>query len=148
MAADSGHFDTLEIETRGMTGARVYDSSGAPFRPDNETIVRERINLDPGDSDILRNEITTFDHAPTRPWSVVRSCRGSRGPIWHEYNCAVANEHIVIDHDDYLLSRWSADGGQEGAEAAGSALLQSAAAVAQAQTMLVISGRSRSRRCQ
>jgi hypothetical protein len=103
-AAGAGHFDTLEIETRGMTGARVYDSSGAPFHPDNETIVKERISLDPADPDVLRNEITTLDHALTRPWTVVRSYRRTRNPIWDEYNCGVANEHIVIGHDDYLLS--------------------------------------------
>jgi hypothetical protein len=103
-AAGTGHFDTLEIETRGMTGARVYDSSGAPFHPDNETIVKERIRLDPADADVLRNEITTIDHALTRPWTVVRSYRRTRNSIWDEYNCTVGNEHIVIGHDDYLLS--------------------------------------------
>jgi hypothetical protein len=103
-AAGTGHFDTLEIETRGMTGARVYDSSGAPFHPDNETIVKERIRLDPADADVLRNEITTIDHALTRPWTVVRSYRRTRNAIWDEYNCTVGNEHIVIGHDDYLLS--------------------------------------------
>ena len=36
--AGAGRFDTLEIETRGMRGARVYDSSGAPFHPDDDTI--------------------------------------------------------------------------------------------------------------
>jgi hypothetical protein len=100
----NGRFDTLEIETRGMQGARVYDSSGAPFHPDNETIVKERIRLDPADRDVLRNEITTIDHALTRPWTVIRNYRRTANPVWHEYNCSVSNEHIVIGHDDYLLS--------------------------------------------
>jgi hypothetical protein len=103
-ATGSGRFDTLEIETRGMQGARVYDSSGAPFHPDNETIVQERISLDQSDHDVLRNEITTIDHALTRPWTVTKTYRRTQNPEWHEYNCSVSNEHIVIGHDDYLLS--------------------------------------------
>jgi hypothetical protein len=100
----TGGFDTLEIETRGMQGARVYDSSGAPFHPDNETIVKERIRLDTADRDVLRNQITTIDHALTRPWTVTRSYRRTANPVWHEYDCSVSNEHIIIGHDDYLLS--------------------------------------------
>ena len=99
-----GRFATLEIETRGMKGARVYDSSGAPFHPDNATIVKERISLDKADPDVLRNEITTIDNALTRPWTVTRTYRRTQNPVWHEYTCAVSNQHIVIGRDDYLLS--------------------------------------------
>jgi hypothetical protein len=99
-----GRLDTLEIETRGMQGARVYDSSGAPFHPDNETIVKERISLEKADPNILRNEITTIDHALTRPWTVTRTYRRTQNPEWHEYICSASNEHIVIGRDDYLLS--------------------------------------------
>jgi hypothetical protein len=99
-----GHFGTLEIETRGMKGARVYDSSGAPFHPDNATIVKERISLDKADPDVLRNEITTIDNALTRPWTVTRTYRRTQNPVWHEYTCSVSNQHIVIGRDDYLLS--------------------------------------------
>jgi hypothetical protein len=100
----SGRLDTLTIETRGMRGARVYDSSGAPFHPDDDTIVKERISLDRANPDVLRNEITTIDHALTRPWTVTRSYRRTRNPEWREYVCGADNEHIVIGHDDYLLS--------------------------------------------
>jgi hypothetical protein len=100
----SRRFATLEIETRGMKGARVYDSSGAPFHPDNATIVKERISLDKADPDVLRNEITTIDNALTRPWTVTRTYRRTQNPVWHEYTCAVSNQHIVIGRDDYLLS--------------------------------------------
>jgi len=100
----SGRFDTLEIETRGMRGARVYDASGAPFHPDDGTIVEERISLDKANPDVLHDEITTSDHALTRPWTVTRNYRRTRNPEWHEYVCAAGNEHIVIGHDDYLLS--------------------------------------------
>ena len=99
-----GRYDTLEAETRGLKHPHVYDSSGAPFHPDNETIVQERIRLDPADRDVLRNEITTIDHALTRPWTVIRNYRRTTNPVWHEYNCSVSNEHIIIGHDDYLLS--------------------------------------------
>jgi len=102
--AGAGRFDTLEIETRGMQGARVYDSSGAPFHPDNDTIVKERISLDKSDPDVLHNVMTTSDHALTRPWTVTRNYRRTRNSQWHEYVCAVGNEHIVVGHDDYLLS--------------------------------------------
>jgi hypothetical protein len=99
-----GRYDTLEIETRGMNGARVYDSSGAPFHPDNGTIVKERISLDKADPNILRNEITTIDNALARPWTVTRSYQRNADPVWHEYVCAVSNQHVVIGHDDYLMS--------------------------------------------
>ena len=44
----NGRYDTLEVETRGINGTHVYDSDGAPFHPDNGTIVKERISLDEG----------------------------------------------------------------------------------------------------
>jgi hypothetical protein len=103
-ADGDGRYDTLEVESRGMNGARVYDSSGAPFHPDNATIVKERISLDKADPDILRNEITTIDNALTHPWTVTRTYRRSSNPVWHEYVCSVSNQHVVIGHDDYLMS--------------------------------------------
>jgi hypothetical protein len=98
-----GRHDTLEVETRGINGVRVYDSNGAPLDPDNSTIVRERISLDEANPNVLRNEITTIDHALTRPWTVTRNYR--RHPdAWSEYVCAATNQHVAIGHDDYLLS--------------------------------------------
>jgi hypothetical protein len=98
----SGRYDTLEVETRGINGTRVYDSDGAPFHPDNQTVVKERIRLD--QNDVLRNEITTIDNALTRPWTVTRSYQRNRDSEWREYVCAASNQHIVIDHEDYLMS--------------------------------------------
>jgi hypothetical protein len=96
-------YDTLEVETRGINGVRVYDSNGAPLDPDNSTIVRERISLNKVDTNMLRNEITTIDDALTRPWTVTRNYR--RHPdAWSEYVCAATNQHVAIGHDDYLLS--------------------------------------------
>ena len=40
---------------------------------DNQTVVRERIFVDKANPDTLRDEITTVDHALTRPWTVMRS---------------------------------------------------------------------------
>ena len=100
----SGRFDTLEVETRGINGTRVYDSDGAPFHPDNQTVIKERISLDQGNGDILRNEITTIDNALTRPWTVTRSYHRNRDTEWREYVCAASNQHITIDHEDYLMS--------------------------------------------
>jgi hypothetical protein len=101
-ADGSGRYDTLEVETRGINGTRVYDSDGAPFHPDNATVVKERISLDK--KDILRNDITTIDNALTRPWTVTRSYKRDRDSEWREYVCAASNQHVVIDHEDYLLS--------------------------------------------
>jgi hypothetical protein len=100
----AGRFTLLEVETRGMKGGHSYDSSGTPFHPDNQTIVKERIYLDKSDPDILRNEMTTLDHALTRPWTVMRSYQRERSPIWREYVCSANNQHVVIGSEDYLKS--------------------------------------------
>jgi hypothetical protein len=97
------HYDTLEVETRGINGIHVYDSNGAPFHPDNSTVVKERINLDKADPNIMHNEITTMDDALTRPWTVTRTYR-RHSDEWSEYVCAATNQHVAIGHDDYLLS--------------------------------------------
>ena len=64
---NDGRFDTLEVETRNFKGPRVYEASGIPLHRDNESIVKERITLDKENKDLLRYEITTVDHALTRP---------------------------------------------------------------------------------
>jgi hypothetical protein len=58
-----GRYDTLEVETRGMKGPRVYDASGIPLHADNETVVQERIYLDKADLNLMHDDITTIDHA-------------------------------------------------------------------------------------
>jgi hypothetical protein len=99
-----GRYDTLEVETRALKNPRVYDSSGAPFHQDEATIVMERIYLDKTNPDILRNEITTIDHALTRPWTVIRSYRRIRNFTWTENICSEDNRHVVIANEDYLVS--------------------------------------------
>jgi hypothetical protein len=105
-----GRYDTLLIETRGMRGPRSYDSSGLPLHADNETIVKERIFLDKADPDhVLHNEITTIDHALTRPWTVTRSYRHEDKPVWVEHTCEanhnprIGNESYFISLDGYLM---------------------------------------------
>src|SRR5258708_5424753 len=70
-----GRYDTLMVETRGMKGPRVFDASGIPLHEDNETIVQERIYLDKADPNLLHDDITTIDHALTRPWLVNKAYR-------------------------------------------------------------------------
>jgi hypothetical protein len=96
-----GTYDTLEVETRNMRGPRLFDST-IPLAKDNETVVKEKIYLDRVDRDILRNEITTYDHALTRPWTVSRFYRREHNPIYEEYNCTEDNRWVVIGGELYL----------------------------------------------
>ena len=66
--AGEGRFNMLEIETRYMKGPRTFEVSGLPLHEDNQTVVKERIFLDKAKPDLLYDEITTIDHALTRPW--------------------------------------------------------------------------------
>jgi len=99
-----GRYDLLEVETRGFKGPRTYDTSGIPLHKDNQTIVKERIYLDKADPNILHNEMTTIDHALTRPWTVLRNYRREKKVIWTENNCVEGNDNIAIGKEDYLLS--------------------------------------------
>src|SRR5262249_51649518 len=99
---NDGTYDTLEVETRNMRGPRLTESTGIPLHEDNETVVKEKLYLDKNDKNILRNEITTFDHAFTRPWTVSRFYRRVQHPIYVEYNCTEDNRWIVIGGELYL----------------------------------------------
>jgi hypothetical protein len=99
-----GKNDTLEVETRFLRVPRIYDQSGIPFHEDGQAIITERIYLDKSDPKILHNEITTSDHALTRPWKVLRKYRREPKVFWTENNCVEGNDNIVIGNDDYLLS--------------------------------------------
>jgi hypothetical protein len=101
-----GRYDALEIETRGFKGPRVYDASGLPLHADNQTVVKERIFLDKADRNLLHDEITTIDHALTRPWTVMKNYRRNPKPqpFWREYVCAENNQHVFIGKEAYYLS--------------------------------------------
>ena len=101
-----GKYDVLEVETRGFTGPRAYDASGIPLHDDNETIVRERLQLDKADRNLLLDEVTVIDHALTRPWSVLKSYRRlpDKQPMWIEEVCGEGNNHVQIGKEGYMLS--------------------------------------------
>jgi hypothetical protein len=99
-----GRYDVLEVETRHFKGPRVFESSGLPLHADNQTVVKERIYLDRQDKDILHDEITTIDHALSRPWTVDRVLLREPVPYWMEKNCYEANQHVRIGAEEYLLS--------------------------------------------
>jgi len=96
-----GRFDTLEVETRHLKGPRIFDPSGIPLHKDNQTVVQERIYL--GAPDVLRDQITTIDHALTRPWTVTRSYRRVRNPVWVEHICLEDNRYVFIGSETYIL---------------------------------------------
>jgi hypothetical protein len=102
-----GRYDVLEVETRGpFKGPRVYESSGLPLHLDNQSIFKERIYLDNADPNILHDEMTTIDHALTRPWTVdKRYRRNPNAPAqWSEYYCGENNAQIVIGKENYFLA--------------------------------------------
>jgi hypothetical protein len=103
-ADGDGRFDLLEIETRNLKGPRAFDASGIPLHADNQTVVKERMYLDKANPDILKNEVTTIDHALTRPWTVIKSYHRVRNPIWVEAICAEGNEHVRIGKEIYMKS--------------------------------------------
>jgi hypothetical protein len=102
----SGRYDVLEVETRGFKGPRVFDSTGLPLHKDNQTIVKERIYQDQADPNVLYDEITTIDHALTRPWTATKSYRRSTDaqPVWQEFVCAEDNPWLTIGKDTYYMS--------------------------------------------
>jgi hypothetical protein len=78
-----------------------------PFHPDNATVVKERISLDRADPNILHDDVTTIDHALTRPWTVTRSYRRDAQqtrPQWSEFVCSENAGHIQIGNESYRLS--------------------------------------------
>ena len=101
-----GRYDTLEVETRGFRGPRVYDATGLPLHRDNESVFKERIHLDKADPKILIDEITTIDNALTRPWTAVKRYRRAdlKQPVWPEAVCAEGNVHVEIGGTNYMLS--------------------------------------------
>jgi hypothetical protein len=102
-----GRYDTLVVETRGMKGPRVFDATGIPLHADNETIVKERIYLDKANPNLLHDDITTLDHALTRPWVVNKTYQrvASDKPIWWNHQvCGEGNVHVGIGKEVYFLS--------------------------------------------
>jgi hypothetical protein len=99
-----GRYDALEIETRNLKHPRTFDASGVPMHKDGQTIVKERLYLDKSDPDILYNQITTYDHALTRPWTVLKTMHRERNPIFVEAVCAEDNLQVNIGNEHYMLN--------------------------------------------
>jgi hypothetical protein len=101
-----GRYNVLEVDTRGpFKGPRAYDASGLPLAFDNESIFKERFHLDNNDPNVFHNEITVFDHALTRPWSVDKSFRRNPNPrpSWRETSCTEGNNQVIIGKENYFL---------------------------------------------
>jgi hypothetical protein len=101
-----GRYDMLEVETRGFRGSRAFDETGLPLHEDNETVIKERIYSDKVDPSLLHDEITTIDHALTRPWTATKTYRrvATTQPVWREAVCSEGNLHVEIDGKSYFLS--------------------------------------------
>jgi hypothetical protein len=94
----------LEAETRGLKGPRTLDADGLTLHSDNRTIVKERFFLDTKDRNVLHDEITTVDNALTRPWTITRDYNREPHPLWPEFLCTEANNHISIGGQFYFRS--------------------------------------------
>jgi len=99
-----GRSDTLEVETRYLRGPRVWDQSGMPMGDENDTVITERMSLDPKDPNILRVEMTTTDSSLTRPWSVLKTFRRITKVWWTEDNCPEGQAWVTIGKEVYYLS--------------------------------------------
>ena len=100
----NGRYDVLEVETRALRGPRVFDASGLPFHADNESVFKERIYLDRNNPSLMHNEITTYDHALTRPWTAIKNYRRAKDVLWVENNCTENNNHVAAGREDYMVS--------------------------------------------
>src|SRR5262249_38687556 len=100
-----GIFDRLEVEPRDLHGPCLLDSTGIPLHMDNETVVKVKIYLDQNDPDILRNDLATYDHALTEPWTVSRFYRHEHSPIYKECPCTEDNRWVTIGGQLYIAGR-------------------------------------------
>jgi len=100
-----GKYDVLEVETRFLRLPRGYDTSGLPFHDDGKTIIKERIYLDKADKNVIYDDITVFDNALTKPWSIKKkAARNAKRPLWRTEACAEDNAMVKIGNDPYFLS--------------------------------------------
>jgi hypothetical protein len=103
----SGVYDTLEVDTHGpFKGPRAYDATGLPLHFDNQSTFHELIHLDKNDANLLHDEITTYDHALTHPWSVDKTYKRSSNPYpnFSRISCMEGTNDVVIGKENYYLS--------------------------------------------
>jgi hypothetical protein len=100
----SGRFDVLEVETRYFKGPRALEPTGIPVHADNQSIVKERIYRDKTAPNRLHDDLTLFDHALTRPWTVFKIFERSAAkyPEWREENCPAITRLIKIGNETYF----------------------------------------------
>jgi hypothetical protein len=106
-ADGSGTYSVLEAETRGpFKGPRAFDATGLPLAFDNQSIFKERFHLDRINPNLLHDEITTIDHALTRPWSVDKTFRHNPNlyPPFSRVSCMEGAADVVIGRDYFYLS--------------------------------------------
>jgi hypothetical protein len=101
----SGHYDTLESETRYFKGPRAFDASGLPLAFDNQSVFKERFFVDKTNPDVFHVLTTVIDSALTRPWTSDRQyMRVAENVVqWPETWCQEGNHNIVIGKENYLL---------------------------------------------
>jgi hypothetical protein len=100
-----GRYDALLIETRNIAGARAFDDNGLPLHEDDQTIVREYIHMSREKPELLTDEITTIDHALTRPWTIIRNFQRRAEVKWFEHPCENAYSlHLFIGGENYFSS--------------------------------------------
>jgi hypothetical protein len=102
----SGTYNLLEAETRYFKGPRAHDATGLPLAFDNQSIFVERFHLDRSNPNLMHDEITTIDHALTRPWSVDKTFRHSSDPYpaFSRISCMEGTQDVVIGKENYYLS--------------------------------------------
>jgi hypothetical protein len=104
---EDSRYNVLEVDTHGpFKGPRAFDHTGLPLHFDNQSTFKERFHLDKGNPNILHDEITVFDHALSRPWSVDKTFQRNPNPRpnWLEANCSEGNANIVIGKENYFVS--------------------------------------------
>lgn len=99
-----GRFQELQVETRGFKGPRNFEPTGLPLHFDNETVLKERLFLNPADPEVLQDEITTIDHALTRPWTVLKSYRRQKNQPWIQNDCTENSQHVRVGTETYYIS--------------------------------------------
>jgi hypothetical protein len=106
IADGDGRYGMLEVETRGFKGPRAYDEAGLPLHVDDQSIFKERIYRDKADPNIMHDEMTTIDHALTRPWTVDKKYlrNANPHPDWPEYYITENNAQIAVGKENYFLS--------------------------------------------
>jgi hypothetical protein len=102
-----GVYDILEAETRGpFKGPRAYDATGLPLHFDNQSVFKEKFYRDRANPSILHDEITVFDHALTRPWTVDKKyvLDPNPRPDFVESYCTENRSMVAIGNQSYFLS--------------------------------------------